>query len=229
LPVKRILAGTILVLLAGTGWAHDGEHDGHPHSHWWLDLDNRLDLSWYVGAGVGQSRFDDYALGNDGSFTSQDKDGSDATLRVFGGMGLGKYVALELGYVDFGEATSRAQSDGSSTLWNAGPQSVKVGVDGYHVSLVGRLPLTDVWGLFAKVGQARLEGTASASLDTQCCGVVAGTFSDDTEEAMYGGGVQYDGLRPARISVEYGVLPSEVGIASDATLDWFAISVIYLF
>jgi hypothetical protein len=36
-------------------------------------------------------------------------------------------------------------------------------------------------------------------------------------------------LRPARISVEYGVLPSEVGIASDATLDWFAISVIYLF
>jgi hypothetical protein len=219
----------MLCLLAGTGWAHEGEQHGDSHTHWWLDLDDRLDLSWYAGAGVGQGRFDGYSLVDDGSFTSQGRDDSGATFRVSGGMGIGKYLALELGYVDFGEASSRAQSDGSSTFWNAGPQSVKVEADGFDVSLVGRLPLTDTWGLFAKGGLTWWEATARASLDTQCCGVVAGTFADDGQQATYGGGVHYDGLRPMRISVEYGVFPSELGSFFEATLDWFAISATYLF
>lgn len=228
--MKRFLAGIALALVAITGFAHDVESGAKPHTHWWLEMAD-LDLSWYAGAGVGQSRFGDYTIPNDGSFISQSKDDTGTTLRLFGGMGVGKFLALELGYVDFGEASFRAQSDGSGGTWNAGPQSIKIGVDGYDVSLVGRLPIGEAWGLFVKLGETWWDAEAPLVVDSQCCGAFDVTLSDDGNEFTYGGGVQYDGLRPIRIAAEYGALPLDAQITTgeEMPLDWLAISVAYLF
>lgn len=225
-------AAVVVALLLGTccftALAHDTDDEGHakPHTHWWLELDP----SWYVGAGLGQGQFDNFQLVDDGSFTSHSNDDGSTVWRVFGGMGIGKYLALEVGLADFGEASSRAQSDGTSSNWNAGPQRVKVDAEGYDAFLVLRLPLTQDWGVFAKVGQTWWEGTTVVALDAQCCGVVAGTIADDGNQVTYGGGVHYDGLRPVRITAEYGRLPLEDSLfLTDLTLDWIAISAAYLF
>jgi hypothetical protein len=231
--MKRILGIAALALtLGGNAVAQEGGQDaprGRPHTHWWLELDADLSLSWYAGAGIGQSRFHDYELLDDGSFTSRNDDDTGTSLRVFGGMGIGKYLALEVAYADFGEATTGGQSDGSGTVFNAGPQSVEIEVDAYEFSLVGRLPLGDDFGLFAKIGQTVSESSAAISIDAQSGGTFDGTFTDDDSALTYGGGVHYDGLRPVRIVAEYGVLPFEPAFFSDTTLDWLALSVAYLF
>lgn len=61
----------------------------------------------YVGAGVGQSRFDvgDSAFGIGGLGVDDDKD---TAWRVFAGTRVWKFVGLELGYIDFGEITANA-------------------------------------------------------------------------------------------------------------------------
>lgn len=229
--MARMVGAALLALAAGNAaWAHDetpaGAHDGTSHTHWWLDLGG----SWYLGAGVGQGRYDDYALFDDGSFTSDNTDDTGTALRVFGGVDIGEYFALEATYADFGEATSRAQSDGSGGAWNAGPQAAKIAAKGYDFSLVGRLPLTEAWSVFAKVGGSWLDVGFAVSVDAQCCGPVEDRSKHTDEGVSYGGGARYDGWRPARIVAEYGVLPSEVSFfAPDAELEWIAVSVACLF
>lgn len=225
--MKRVIGAAALALAAcGAAGAHDGNQDARPHSHWWLDPDFKP--SWYAGAGVGQSRFEGYELFDDGSFTSRSNDDTGTTLRFFGGLALGKHVAVELGYADFGKASFRAQSDGSGTSWNAGPQSVKIEAETYDVSLVGRLPLGD-WALFAKVGAAWWGSAIAVSVDLQCCGPLDEALTDDGQKFTYGGGAHYDGLRPIRLVAEYGVLALEPEIFDDASLEWVALSAAYLF
>ena len=229
--MTRTVGMALLALVAVTAaWGHDaapaGAHDGTSHTHWWLDLGG----AWYAGAGVGQARYDDYAVFDDGSFTSNRTDDSGAALRVFGGVDIGKYLALEATYADFGEATSRAQSDGSGSVWSAGPQAAKISAKGYDFSLVGRLPLTDDWGAFAKVGGSWLDVGFAVAVDAQCCGPAQDRSKHTDEGVSYGGGVRYDGWRPLRIVAEYGVLPAEVTFfAPEVELDWIAVSAAYLF
>lgn len=236
--MKWTLAGAVLAFAAcNVAWAQEAEsdkeaHEGRPHTHWWLELDPGFDFAFYAGAGLGQSRYQTYEIADDGSFTSSRTDDTDTGLRLFGGMGIGKYFALEASYADFGEASFRAQSDGSAGFWNAGPQRTKFAAEGYDVSLVGRVPLTDDWALFAKGGTAWLRVDFAVAVDAQCCGVVQASdeVDNDAEGITYGGGVQYDGWRPVRIVAEYGVLPFDVDFfADDGELDWIAISAAYLF
>jgi hypothetical protein len=225
--MRRAIAAAVLTLVAcSAARAHDGTQEGPPHSHWWLETG--VSPSWYAGAGIGQARFEDYELFDDGSFTSQRTDDTRTALRLFGGLALGEHFAIELGYSDFGEASFRAQSDGSGTNWNAGTQSVEIEAQGYDVSLVGRLPLGE-WAVFAKVGATWWESEVGVSVDAQCCGPIDEVFEDDGQKLTYGGGAQYDGWRPIRLAAEYGVLALEPEIFDDASLEWLALSVAYLF
>ena len=112
-PTKFV--ALLALILSGNAWAHD---EAAGHTHWWLELD----ASWYAGVGLGQSSFKEgLNTIDDGSLGSSQRDDSDIGMRLFGGAGFGRYFAVELGYADFGEGSSRAQSDGSGTFWNAGP------------------------------------------------------------------------------------------------------------
>jgi OmpA-OmpF porin, OOP family len=232
--MRLILGAALLALVAGNAaWAHDeasADEQGKPHSHWWLDMNVDLGVTWYAGAGLGQSRYHNYALRDDGSFTSRSTDDTGTALRVFGGMGIGKYFGLEASYADYGEATSRAQSDGSSGFWNAGPQAEKIAAKGYDFSLLGRVPIAGDWAVFAKVGGSWLDVGHAVDLDVQGPGAINASSKTTEEGVSYGGGVQYDGWRPVRVITEYGAMPFDVDFfADDGKLDWIAISAAYLF
>lgn len=195
----------LALVLCGNSWAEeqkDGEHRDCSHSHWYLDLAP----SWYAGAAVGQSSFKDWSFGgetSDPSFTSHETDDSDTGFRVFGGVDLGRYFAVELGYANFGEATFRSQNDGSGSQFAAGPFIEAIGLEALDVDLLGRLPLTESVALFGKVGAFQWKLTNEGSATLQCCGPIAFKESDDGTNASYGAGVRYDGFRPLRIVAEY--------------------------
>jgi OmpA-OmpF porin, OOP family len=96
---------------------------------------------------------------NDGSFmpsqTTQDTE--DGGFRVFGGYGLSRYLGLELGYVDFGQATFQASSDGSG-FYAAGPVAGEVASDGFDLALRGRIPTGSAAYIVPRVGAVRWDG-----------------------------------------------------------------------
>lgn len=224
----RMLALAALAM-AGNAWAGEG-HDGSAHTHWWLELKP----SWYAGASLGQSSFGDWdgiANLNDGSFTSATEDDSDSAWRVFAGADLARYVAIEIGYADFGGATGEAQSDGSGGSWVAGPQSVSMEVQAWDLTVVGKLPVTTDLALLGKVGASHWDSTSRFSGNFQCCGPSVFEFADDNNtDWWYGAGVQYDGLRPLRVVGEYAVQPFNNGVLLlDSEIAAMRLSLAYLF
>lgn len=191
----------VLALVAAESASADDDHAGRAHSHWWLE--RGLEPSWYAGAAVGHSTFN--ALGDDGSIASPDDDDNDINLRLFAGIGLGRHVAFEFGYVDFGEASFSGQSDGSGPFLAPGPAREDVAVDGFDLAVVGKLPLTEAWALFGRAGMLKWDSTYEFSATFDCCGPGGAKESADGSDWTYGAGVQYDGFLPLRITVEYGV------------------------
>jgi OmpA-OmpF porin, OOP family len=189
------------IAAAVCGTAAAGEpHDGRTHTHWYLELEPRA----YVGAAVAQGTFDDWQiLQDDGSFTSEAADDKDTGLRLYAGVDLGRYFAAELGYADFGEATHRAQSDGSGSQWNAGPQSESLAFEAFDLTLTGKLPLSADWSILVNGGLLLWESEFRALVDTQALGPFDFRESDDGNSFAYGAGLQYDGLRPVRVAVTY--------------------------
>ncbi len=134
---------------------------------------SRMELSPYVGAGVGQSDFD--IDGNDFGIASGVDDDTDTAWRVFAGLRMHQYFGVELGYIDFGETTG--------TL---GARAEATGVD---LVGVGFLPLWQSgahgFDLFGKVGGYWWDGDVS---DT---GLNASLDGGDDFDWTAGVGVQY--------------------------------------
>lgn len=212
--------------LSGNLWADDA-HDARPHTHWWMELDP----SWYAGAALGQSTFKNaILLPDDGSFTSRSVDDRDTGMRLFAGVDLGRHFALEAGYTDFGEASGRAQSDGSGTVWSAGAVAEDVSLEGLDVELLGKVPVTDDWRLFGRVGMLLWESSAELSGDFQCCGPATYREPHDRTAFSYGAGVHYDGLRPLRVVVDYHTSSFRAfGGTSGTEVESIGISLAYLF
>jgi len=227
-PVKTICAVAALALaLVGNAWAHNGQ-EGSSHTHWYLETD----ISWYAGASVAQGTFKDWSVAegaDDGSYVSRDVDDSDTGLRVFAGVDLGRYFALELGYADFGDAGFSGQSDGSGTRWAAGPVNETIELKALDLELFGKLPLTEAVALFGKVGAFQWRSTTEGSGTFQCCGPVTFNQSNDGREAAYGAGVQYDGLRPLRVVAEYTTATfGETLLQQNRKVESIALSLVYL-
>jgi len=232
--MKKIhAAATLALVLGGNAWAHEDGKDACSCTHWYQELDP----SWYAGVSAGQTTFKDWSFGNDandGSFTSRSQDDRETGWRVFAGVDLGRYLAIELGYADFGEATFRAQSDGSGSVFAAGPVTESVTLEAFDLALLGKLPLTEELALFGKVGVFQWESTYDASATFQCCGPLAFGQSDDHTDLSYGAGVQYDGFRPLRVVAEY--IEADFSDKSptgptfdDRQVEGFTLSLAYLF
>jgi OmpA-like transmembrane domain len=198
--MKRFMLGVLAMALCGVVAAADEPKDcGCGHTHWWLEAHP----AWYAGAALGQTTFDGLPNFDDGSLSSEQEDDSDLGFRAFVGAGIGRYVAVELGYADFGETSSRAQSDGSGGSLAAGPYRDSLAVDGYDLALVGKLPLNADWGLFGKVARLKWDSSYEVSGNFQCCGPSSAKLDDDGYDTTFGVGVQYEGLRPVRFAVVY--------------------------
>ncbi|MDO6561816.1 porin family protein [Amphritea sp. 1_MG-2023] len=100
------------------------------------------------------------------------KDDSDQGFKVFGGYRFNKNIAVEGYYADLGDLEL-----------TGGSVNVDAAIDGYGVSLVGLLPVTEQVDLFAKVGMFHWSNDVSSNV-----GVSGG---DDGTDGSYGLGVAY--------------------------------------
>ncbi len=102
------------------------------------------DLGWYMGAGLGHSQSDfdngsglNAAMGG-GSTTSSN---TDRAFKVFGGYKFNPYFALEAGYFDLGQFGVVRGAQAGNFKYN-----------GVNADLVGFLPLTKRFSLYAQGG-----------------------------------------------------------------------------
>lgn len=222
----RLGAAVLAAFASTTSWA-DGSAG---HSHWYLDLDP----SWYVGGALGQSSLKDWSVLahlDDGSYRSRAQDDRDVGYRVFAGVELSRYFAIDLGYADFGEATFNAQSDGSGSQWAAGPLAESFALTAIDLGLLGKLPLRRDLALFGRVGGLRTESEESGMATHQSAGAIAFTTTARHNSWSYGAGVEYDGLRPVRLIGAYTAATFDRSTpgSNDARVDSVALSLAYLF
>lgn len=123
---------------------------------------------FYVGAGVGKASIEV----DDTGF-----DADDTAFKVFGGYNFNQYFAVEATYFDGGKPDERF-----------GSGVVEAATDGVNASAVGRLPIGDVFSLFAKVGFASYDVEVTTRIRNAT--VFSATGSD--EDLSYGIGGAFD-------------------------------------
>ena len=138
---------------------------------------------FYAGAGIGTTKISDDAFDGTGI------DDSDTGFKIFGGYDFNQNFAVEVSYFDFGEASARDGGD-----------SLSVGVTGLSASAVGRLPVSDMFALYGKLGFASYDVKAKISI----AGFGSGSASDSNSDLIYGvgGALSFGGNFEARLEYE---------------------------
>lgn len=166
------------------------------------------DTHWYMGFDIGQANVDVDQRGLDSSVIdafnafgldvlSGSSKVSDESLTY--GLTFGyqpwKFLAFEVGYADFGRAEYKAQAtltDGTTTF--DGNLKVSGDTRGPALSVLGILPVGDVWSLYGRAGvlfaHTNYDATATVAGES-----ASAEDSDDTQEFLWGAGVGYTGGR----------------------------------
>jgi OOP family OmpA-OmpF porin len=155
---------------------------------------------FYAGASIGTTK-----LGDDGFESAGfDADDSDTGFKIFGGYSFNPNFAVELSYFDLGEVRG-----GFSDPF-FGDFNFKVGVSGLNASAVGRLPVSDTFSLFGKLG------VASYDVDAHVSGDFIGSGSDSQSETdlTYGIGAALS-VGQVELRAEYEAINVDNG---DATM-----------
>lgn len=126
------------------------------------------DPGFYAGAGVGKASIEVDDVGFDAD---------DTAFKVFGGYNFNKYFAVEATYFDGGKPDQRF-----------GIGSVEVALSGLNFSALGRLPVNEVFSVFAKLGFASYEGEVTGRVGNRVV-----TREDTTDEDVtYGIGAAFN-------------------------------------
>lgn len=154
----------------------------------------------YFGLSIGQTTLEDWDASaiDDGSLSNTDAEDSDVGFRVMGGMDLTPNFAVELGYSDFGEATAEGDSDGSGLFWPAGPVEATVGLSGIDLALVGKMPVSPSFAIFAKFGMLKWE--LDVDVDTSAG---SGSDSDDGNDTFFGVGGEFNATESLAFRGDY--------------------------
>lgn len=145
---------------------------------------------WYVGLDAGRSsaeaKVEEYILGGD--VTAKDT-GTSTGIHLRGGYQFGRFFALELGYVDFGDFDYSFDPD-NCPFGNPGPcpLSVSTSFSGYTGSLVGILPVGERWSLHGRFGIYKMN-TASHQLPG---GDLGGSSDEEGLQFSVGAGLELD-------------------------------------
>ncbi len=127
------------------------------------------DSGWYAGVSLGQSKVDAKtgqlkseleALGATNVSTTLDD--TDTGLKLFGGYQLNKNLGFEAAYVDLGSYVGNATY---ATLAGS-PYRSNSDAEGFLLSVVGTLPVSDTVAVFGKIGAFSwdIDVTASTTL-----------------------------------------------------------------
>ena len=155
---------------------------------------------WRLGAWVGNESFEsdvDYL----GYFDSVDE--NRLSYGVFGGWGLNRYFAVEVGYHGGGEFNAHLMSDG---LYPTREIEQHTDVQGFEASIVGSWWFTDRFSLYGRVGLYAWKGettlTEDVDINSDLPATSRETFEDDGNEPFFGVGVQTE-LDGALVRLEY--------------------------
>ena len=155
---------------------------------------HEIDWKPYAGAAIAQNEFEDWSMGipDDGSFTGGSIDDESTGFVLVAGVQPYEHFGLELAVHDFGETGFVANSDGSGTTWEAGPVTQTFEMRSIDVNLVGRLPITQQWNVFGRVGISYYAAEWRFSGTMQPATPVSGQVGEQThQEPVFGAGVQY--------------------------------------
>ena len=164
----------------------------------------------YLGVGTGFSSLknDDSDVGDfiESGSDDFDVDDDDNVYKAFVGYEYNRYFATEAFYADLGKVELKGNGVSNTDLESKA----------YGLSLVGKLPITDWFELFAKAGMAKWEtdvdghlGNASVDLD-----------DNDGIDPVYGAGAQLN-FHPLLLRAEY----ERYDFDSDYEVDSFTASV----
>ncbi len=182
------------------------------------------DQHFYLGVSFGKSDLDVSeseitAVLNDGSLSGANFDNEDSSLKLYGGYAINKNVAIEFGYIDLGEFDYSATSDGSGSLWSSGPLTIDTETTGLLFNVKGSLPVSDIFGLTAKLGLLAWDIEADASN-----GGLSGSADDDGNDLFFGVGAS------ARLAQHVGIdLEFERYDIDGDDLDVFSLGISYHF
>jgi len=133
------------------------------------------DSGFYLGGGVGQSKFKDWCNTGGSSLTLSSCADTDTAWKFLGGYRFNRYIAAEATYVDWGEVTAST---------NTGVQ-VAASQNSYGLAAVGTLPLGERFELFGKAG------FLFTQQETRRITPNPSTVNRDETELHYGLGAKY--------------------------------------
>ena len=195
---------------------------------------------FYVGAGVGYGsmsvdsqkidRVIDSELDPTGYFVDRSNvDDGASPWSAFVGYRFMKYVAVELGYIDLGNADyTGIVSDGLDT---AGRVKAQWEASGWPVTVLGIWPINNEWEVFGRVGlfmgDVKLKAKA---VDGNGDMLVRGNASTNSNEFIGGAGVNFNFLEKWTARAEWQAMPS-LGNDDTGSGDWNNIqaSILYRF
>jgi hypothetical protein len=194
---------------------------------------------FYVGADLGQSMlkadqaeldaavvsaFEDLGVGVlDGQSSLRDED---LTYSVTLGFQVFPYLAVEAAWMDLG--SSRYKANGSLTV-GEGQVQIDAGAKGPAVSVLGILPFSDVWSVYARVGAlfADLHSSIRLEIDEESA---SGHFSDKTTEFLFGAGLGFSrGPWTTRLDYQRITDVGDDDALGEADVDRVTLSAIYHF
>ena len=205
------ICGALIVSASTCAFAQSSDADSRSSRIWgWDDPSGSRPTSWlpytsygYVGAGIGRSK---YNLGNCAPGFSCDD--TDIGYKVFTGGQVSRILGLELGYVYLG----RGEASGGD-----------VKAQGVNLSLIGNLPIGEMFNVYAKVGGIYGWTHTSAS---PAAGVSNG--NDHGLNFSYGAGVQVDLTRNWAVQADWDHYRFDfAGGSSNAQL--YSINAVYKF
>lgn len=187
------------------------------------------DATWYAGANVGQSRakIDDARisaslLGSGFASTTIADDDSSTGFKLFGGYQFNRNFALEGGYFDLGKFGFRA------TTVPAGTLDGRIRLRGVNLDLVGRLPVTDKFSVFGRVGVNYADARDNFS-GTGAVRVLDPNPRKHDANVKFGVGLQYDFTEALSMRAEAERYRINDAVGNKGDVDLFSVGLVYRF
>lgn len=145
--------------------------------------------SAYIGAGVVGSRYDFDNVGA-GAVSGDNKSGTKAAGKVYGGYNIDSTWAVEAGYTDFGKRSYNYTRGGAAGGINTDAHS-------YYVAGKGTWPVAQDFAVFGKLGVARNHNEVTTS-------GIASANGEENKTALYASvGGEYAINKNVKVSLEY--------------------------
>lgn len=166
---------------------------------------------FYVGAGVGSATLE---LDEDEELPGFKFDSDDTAFKVFGGYNINQYFAVEAAYFDAGKPEETV------IVVQRNRGTIEVGTSGLIASVLGRVPLGNMFSLYGKLGLASYEVEIKGRVN----GDVVSEADDTEDDVAYGIGGAFNIGPSFELRAEYEAIS-----ISDGDLSMLSVSGLYKF